>query len=135
MLIGALIALALFIIKLLKPKECQPGYFFPEDSKNECHQCSIENCGECSGTKDSNICSSCLPGHFSIFENNTLKFCNSCVIGEDDKCFSCDKEINKCSKCNSGYKLENGKCVLNYSFKAKYFSHSNNPITLFNYID
>ena len=53
-------------------------------------------------------------------ENQT----EECEIGDDDKCLECDLKKNQCSKCNLGYKLINGKCIINYSFKATYFSKS-----------
>ena len=54
---------------------------------------------------------------------------SECEIGEDDKCLLCDnKRKNKCSKCNPGYKIVNGKCILNYSFKAVYHTYKNNEI-------
>jgi len=65
-------------------------------------------------------------------ENKGTIKCNPCDIGEDDKCLSCDEGINKCSKCNIGYKLENGKCILNYSFKATYFVDSKANVNLIN---
>jgi len=126
-----------FIIKAInKEPPCKSGYFYPRDaesnSESECTKCSLENCDKCSGTKISNICTSCFPNYFSIKEGDILIKCNPCDIGEDDKCLSCSEEINKCSKCNIGYKLENGKCILNYSFKATYFANSKTKITLIN---
>ena len=58
---------------------------------------------------------------FPIYKNDILIKYNLCDIEEYDKCLSCEEGINKCSKCNVGYKLENRKCILNYSFKATYF--------------
>jgi len=44
---------------------------------------------------------------------------------------TCD-EYNNCDSCNPGYKLEQGKCILNYSFKALYQTSSpNQSVTLF----
>ena len=63
----------------------------------------------------------------------TDKLENICEIGEEEKCLECDSTKNICSSCNPGYKLENGKCILNYSFKATYYSNSDNKnITLIN---
>ena len=45
---------------------------------------------------------------------------NSCIIGEEEKCLTCNYDNNKCSSCNIGYKLSNGECILNYSLKAIY---------------
>ena len=56
-----------------------------------------------------------------------------CETGDEDKCLKCDTIKNVCSKCNLGYKLVDGKCIANYSFKAKYFSNSaNKTINLLN---
>ena len=57
-------------------------------------------------------------------ENQT----EECETGDDDKCLECDLTKNQCSKCNLGYKLINGKCIINYSFKATYFSKSDKEI-------
>ena len=122
LLIIIAIILFVFIYKLLNPEIiCGSGSFLPDDSKSECYPCSLKYCDKCSGTKGSNICTSCISNSFPFKENNVLKICNPCDIGEDDKCVSCDEGFNKCSKCNIGYKLENGKCIVNYSFKAIYF--------------
>ena len=52
---------------------------------------------------------------------------NDCEIGEDEKCLLCHKwHINKCSKCNPGYKLVKGICILNYSFKATFHTTQKN---------
>ena len=51
---------------------------------------------------------------------------NICEIGEENKCMQCDESKNKCIKCNLGYKLMNGICILNYSFKAIFYSYRNN---------
>ena len=119
-----IIAIYFIIQAINKIPHCKSGYFFPSDAKSksesECTKCNLENCDKCSGTKESNICTSCFSNYFPFKENNELIKCNPCEIGEDDKCLSCSEEINQCSNCNIGYKLENGKCVINYSFKATY---------------
>jgi hypothetical protein len=51
---------------------------------------------------------------------------NICEIGEENKCMICDKSKSKCLKCNPGYKLMDGICILNYSFKAIYYTYRNN---------
>ena len=55
-----------------------------------------------------------------IFDKHkNIKSCvKSCEIGENEKCLKCYKD--KCRKCNQGYKLDKGKCILNHSFKAIY---------------
>ena len=45
---------------------------------------------------------------------------SNCKTGDEDKCLTCKK--NKCSSCNIGYKLEDGKCIINYSFRAEYMA-------------
>ena len=49
-------------------------------------------------------------------------------LNETDKenCLVYDSIKKECSKCNLGYKLVNGKCKVNYSFKATYYSNSKN---------
>ena len=140
-MIIAILAISIyFIIQAITKEEeieCNPGYYFPNDeetkSKSNCKKCSVDNCDKCSGTKEVNTCKSCISNYFAINENNKITKCNPCDIGEDDKCLSCDEGINKCSKCNTGYKLENGKCILNYSFKATYSVDSNKRVSLINY--
>ena len=68
---------------------------------------------------------------FSIIIINLIIFLSfyfstkkSCEIGEEEKCIVCNED--KCGSCNIGYKLENGKCILNYSFKAIYYTPINN---------
>ena len=132
-LIIVIVSIILIIYKSSDKKlECKSGYFLPDDSKSECHKCTLENCDKCFGTRGSNACSSCISNYFPVYENNILKKCNPCDIREEDKCLSCDEGINKCSKCNTGYKLENGKCILNYSFKATHFVDKNTKVTLIN---
>ena len=125
-----IILIVLIIYFMQNPKECPSRYFLPDDSKSKCQQCSLKNCDKCFGTKDSNLCSSCISNFFPFYENNILKSCNPCDIGKEDKCLACDEEINKCAKCNIGYKLENGKCILNYSFRAIYFANSDKQVNL-----
>jgi len=58
----------------------------------------------------------------AIYENEIIKSCEfMCQIGKEDKCLTCDD--NKCSSCNIGYKLIDGKCKANYTIKATY--HTN----------
>ena len=118
-----LIILFLIINKLgNKQKECESGYYLPDDQKSQCRKCSVDNCDKSSGTKESNICFSCIPNYFPFYENNLLKSCSACNEG----CLTCDQKTKKCLKYNDGYKLENGICILNYSFKAIYYVDSLN---------
>jgi hypothetical protein len=47
-----------------------------------------------------------------------------CEEGDEEKCLSCVE--NKCMDCNYGYKLIEGKCILNYSIKSIYFTSKDN---------
>ena len=127
-----ILLIILIIYNLSKsPKDCPTGYYLPDDSKLKCEKCSVDNCDKCSGTKESNICSSCFPNYFPFYENNILKLCNPCNEG----CLTCEEETHKCSKCNDRYKLDNGECILNYSFKAIYYVDSlNKYVNLINSI-
>ena len=58
-----------------------------------------------------------------ILEEKAL---NICEIGEEEKCLECNSSKNQCLKCNLGYKLIDGKCIINYSIKATYFCNSDN---------
>ena len=65
-----------------------------------------------------------------IFEEKAL---NDCEMGEEEKCLECDSSTNLCSKCNLGYLLIDGKCIINFSIKATYFCNSDNKtISLIN---
>ena len=94
--------------------------------KKICQKCSIEHCDICYGNKTESTCTSC--GYYTpIYENNEIKFCNyTCETGTEDKCLTCDEKRNECSSCNIGYKLINGKCIINYSFIAKYRTYGIN---------
>ena len=85
---------------------CNPGYYLPIDDefKQECRRCDIENCKICNGTIDSNICYECNDDFNPIYEEDKIKSC----------------------QCNPGYKLIDGKCEINYSFKATYYFESEN---------
>jgi hypothetical protein len=49
-----------------------------------------------------------------------------CIIGKEDKCLLCDNSRTNCLKCNPGYKLADGTCILNYSIKAIYNTDKKN---------
>ena len=121
------------IIFIFRPIEkeikCPKGYFIPDDSKDKtkCMKCSVENCDECHGNILTNICTSCKKYLTPILENEKIKYCKyTCETGEGEKCKTCDQIKNECSSCNIGYKLENGKCFINYSFKATYLTERKN---------
>ena len=61
-----------------------------------------------------------------------LKSEPECELGEDSKCLTCEKD--KCGSCNTGFKLSEGKCLINYSFKAIYnITLDNQTIDLINF--
>ena len=110
---------------------CNDGYYLPTDDeeKTKCKKCSVENCQICEGTINSNICKQCLPNFTPIYENNQIIQCRAgndkCQIGPDELCTKChETKDNYCVGCNLGYILDDGKCILNYSFRATYFSES-----------
>ena len=80
-----------------------------------------------------------MPNYIPIYENDIIKSCQyHCEIGTDEKCSSCASDNITCIGCNLGYTLENGKCILYYSFKAVYQTISENEqIQLINidYVD
>ena len=56
---------------------------------------------------------------------------DTCLIGEEDKCLSCNKD--KCASCNNKYKLINGTCIAEFSFRAIYeINEVNKNIKLMN---
>ena len=131
LIIIILIIIIVTIFVLISNKKeniCQKGFFIPSDSlDNKCIKCSVENCDICQGNMLSNICTSCKPYLTPIIEKNIIKYCiYSCETGLKEKCRACDEIKNECSSCNTGYLLQNGKCILNYSFKAKYLTEYKN---------
>ena len=58
-------------------------------------------------------------------------------INEEENCLIFNKENNKCNKCFIGFKLNNdGKCLLNYSFKTEYITEKENEtIQILNFKD
>jgi hypothetical protein len=96
---------------------CKSGFYLTND--NNCKRCSVENCENCYGNNNIDICISCYSSFIPIYQNNIIKYCEyPCYENEKDKCLTYGN--NKCSSCDIGCKLINGKCILNYSFKAKY---------------
>ena len=114
------IILLIVLILVLVFDGCGSGYYLPEDDNSICQKCSIDNCDKCSGTKDSNICSSYLSKFIPIYEDDILKRCSPCAEG----CSGCDQEKHECLSCKGGYKFRDGKCILSYSFMAKYYVDS-----------
>ena len=92
----------------------------PEDDerKVECQKCTADKCYECSGSKNSNKCKSCISSYKPIYEGNEIIKC-ACEVGEKEKCKICEPIKNECIVCNEGHKLLNGECI-SYSIKAIY---------------
>ena len=111
---------------------CNPGYFIPDDEekiKYECQKCPVANCSFCQGTKLSNTCHSCKYYLEPLIRNGKIISCDyTCETGEKEKCAICSKE-NICSSCNDGYILFKGKCLLDYSFRATYYTKQTNQTT------
>ena len=84
---------------------CDIGYFIPSDNDKEkaCQKCKVENCKICSGTKEVNECTLCQDGFTPIIENNIIKYCSKCETGTEEKCLSCNYNLEQCSECNPGY--------------------------------
>ncbi len=98
-------------------EDCNEGYYLPLDAQNRtfCENCNkIKGCIKCSGTKITPICSKCLNG-YNLVNNNCIE--ELCIIGENEKCKSCRKEIERkkeCETCNDGYYIsgnENYVCL------------------------
>jgi len=124
------IILIIIIILVIINSRCGSGYYVPEDDQSVCLKCSVDNCDECSGTKESNICSSCKSKFFPVYEIDVLKSCNPCCEG----CSYCDQEKHECTSCNLEYDLRNGICIPTYSFMAKYYvDSSSKSVSLVNY--
>ena len=62
-------------------------------------------------------------------DNNNNENENEKTKHEGDKeenCLTYNKTTNECSSSNIRYKLIDGKCILNYSFKAIYYTKEKN---------
>ena len=100
--------------------ECPSGSFISNDNKS-CKKCTIDNCKKCYGINDYDVCTSCFSDYTPIYENNKIVSCNkNDKLEDNDKCLIYDSINNQCSKCETGYKLIDGKCLLNYSMKTIY---------------
>ena len=107
---------------------CNDGYYLPIESSNRpiCSSCKIEHCKKCIGTSSFVLCQECEEGF--ILDKNECKSINTvtteiektedtateepeeedCIIGIEEKCFSCQKEKGKkknCFECNEGFYL------------------------------
>ena len=114
-----------FNISKLCPKNnninCSTGYYLSNDDMT-CKKCSLDNCEKCEDNDGNrNICTSCIKSFTPIYENNVIKSCDyTCNITDENSCLSFDIINKNCLSCDIGYKLKDGKCFLNYSFKAVY---------------
>ena len=117
---------------IINELNCSSGYFISYDVNGNklCQKCYIEHCSNCT---DDGICKSCEPSFLSLIENEIITSCEyPCDDDPEKKCLSCENE-NKCNICDIGYKLIDGKCLINYSIKAVYYSNEgNNNIQLIN---
>ena len=57
------------IMKIKKDPKCEDGYFLPNDNKSVCHSCQLSNCKSCTGTKESQKCTSCMNDYMPIYGN------------------------------------------------------------------
>ena len=111
---------------------CNEGYYLPTDdlSKLKCKKCTdiIKNCNECYGETNSVTCSNFVGQELTninsnINLNNNFDFSKINPQEKDRFCTEiCEDRKDKTETCKIGYLLKDGKCVLNYSFRALYFS-------------
>ena len=55
---------------------CNEGFYLPEDNKEICQKCSIDECQICSGNINNDICYKCFDEFFPEIENDKIIFCN-----------------------------------------------------------
>ena len=85
LLVVLLANIIIFLIKFINEKRtkkieiinyekinCDPGYYLPYDDKFNCKKCSVDNCQKCFGNNDNDVCISCKPSYFPIFDINIL---------------------------------------------------------------
>ena len=112
--------------------QCNKGFYF-SNNDNICKKCSIDNCDQCVYNNFKDICISCAPFFTPSYEKNLIKSCESNDLIDENKCYLFDIENKICLICHKGYKLINGKCFVNYSFKAIYHTKkANETIKLIN---
>jgi surface protein len=100
---------------------CNSGYYIPSDTSYEakkCYECTLDGCGVCEGKTDKdNKCIECKFGLKPYYKDGYVVDChNTCDIGSRSKCAKCNG--NKCSACNEGYNLVNGKCEPIWTYYA-----------------
>ena len=99
---------------------CDFGFYFSKKDNN-CKKCTIDNWQICYDNNISDICFSCNSSFTPIYENKIIKSCEYIFKPEEeDNCLAFDIFMKNCINCSPGYKLKDGKCILNYSLKAIY---------------
>ena len=87
-----------------KCKDCNPGYYLPNDDildKSKCYSCG-SNCMSCYGNSNNHICTQCYYG-YRLSNGECIKQCD---LGYYDYCKTCDTVIpENCGSCNDGYYL------------------------------
>ena len=90
---------------------CNDGYYLPfkEYENKVCLSCysMIEHCNSCYGDKNFITCSSCEEEYY-LENNKCFNQKNLCIIGENEKCKTCNDNPNlrnQCKTCNKGYYL------------------------------
>ena len=75
-------------------------------------------------------------GNIKLKENSNLKYFDKRIlIEEKENCIFFNEKENKCIKCSIGYKILNGECLINYSFKAIYHTDKRNEnVNLINFL-
>ena len=113
--------------------ECDIGYYKVNvGGVNRCYKCSTPGCLSCEGDSSSNICTKCSnDSNPFIIENKIISCYQTCDLGKEDKCKSCQRSSSQCYECNDEYTKFNGQCVLDYHFEATYKTTSKNELVYF----
>ena len=86
--------------------KCQIGFFFPGDDSLQCHECKLNNCKECKGDKNNNVCISCKEGYEPEYnDGNEIIYCKEINCGEN--CLTCNPSDKNCAECKPGYFVSN----------------------------
>ena len=93
----------------------------------------------CSGNANADTCQSCEVGFDEQKDDGVINKCLCTNEGEGVPCTHCNDDKTECISCDVGYKLDNGRCIINYSVKAVFDIQSRGetvklfPSTLFKY--
>ena len=100
--------------------KCKSGFFIPKDDEDECFKCRVKHCDKCFGNKKKDICTACKKSFNPILDkdNKIIQCVKSPREGTEVVCLKF--KGHNCEKCNLGYELKEGKCLLNYSIRAIY---------------